>query len=246
MSDDDDSISCASHGKATVTYVCGHLAEDPVQRWHGAHPTADNRWPDAWCDRCNETWLRDGEWTDSNSGSLDLKLLCHHCYENAKGDSVGRLRGASLASWEDLLQSCRVELAVKQDALGERFDLWRYARWDWDQDRAEIVFSNEGMGAVVAKIAFVGSLSTRSDTWLWSWANDSLSAAIVGDMAKVRDYGEALNRPHLEVAKWPAEQTDGWGVTAIAAHLLNAEGAYRTPTDNGFIYMLLSDVRRAQ
>ena len=247
MSDeDDDSIACANHGKARATYVCAHLADDPVQRWHGASPTPDNAWPDAWCDRCNAVFLRDGAWTDGNSGTLDIKVFCSRCYELAKGRSVSRLRGASLASWNDLVETCRIELQAKQDALAERFELWRHARWDWNQDRAEIVFSNDGVPAVVATVAFVGSLSTRSGTWLWSWANDSLTPAVVGAMARVRDYGEALDRPHLAVPLWPADEHDGWAMTAVAAHLLEAAGAYRTPGDNGFTYMLLGDVRRAR
>jgi len=43
----------------------------------------------------------------------------------------------------------------------------------------------------------------------------------------------------------PADEHDGWGMTAVAAHLLEADGAYRTPGDNGFTYMLLSNVRHA-
>ena len=245
MSDDDDSIDCGSHGKATATYVCGHLAADPVQRWHGDQPTAARPWPDAWCDRCTGASLREGEWNDASSADLDIQLLCHHCYETAKGHSVGRLRGASLASWNDLLETCTCELRAKQDALAQRFDLWRHERWDWDQDRAEIVFSNDGAPAVVATISFVGSLSTRAGTWLWSWANDSLAAEVVGKMAQVQDYGEALDRPHLAVPLWPADERDGWAMTAVAAHLLDADGAYRTPSDSGFLYMLLSDVRHA-
>jgi len=243
--DDDDSVHCDSHGEAAATFVCGHLADDPVQRWHGSAASTDNPWPDAWCDRCNESYLREGEWTDANSSCLDLKVLCCGCYEEAKGRSVGRLRGASLASWQDLLDTCCAALQAKQDALSERFDLWRHERWDWDQDRAEIVFSNDGVPAVVATVAFAGSLSTHSHTWKWSWANESLSSAVVGAMARVRDYGEALDRPHLTVPIWPADQSDGWAMTAVAAHLLNADGAYRTPSDSGFVFMLLSDVHAA-
>ena len=247
MSDeDDDSIECANHGKAPATYLCAHLADDPVQRWHGASPTPDNAWPDAWCDRCDAVFLRDGAWTDGNSRTLDIKVFCSRCYEHAKGRSVSRLRGASLASWDDLVETCRIELQAKQDALAERFELWRHARWDWHQDRAEIVFSNDGAPAVVATVAFVGSLSKRSGTWLWSWANDSLTPAVVGAMARVRDYGEALDRPHLAVHLWPADEHDGWAMTAVAAHLLEAAGAYRTASDNGFTYMLLGDVRHAR
>ena len=161
MSDDadDDSVTCESHGRSPATYMCGHLAENPVQRWHGNVRTPDNAWPDAWCDRCNAAFLRDGEWTDENSQGLNLKIFCCGCYEHAKGRSVTRLRGASLESWNDLVATCRIELQAKQDVLDDQFDIGHHARWDWNQDRAEIVFSNDGVPAVIASVAFVGSVS---------------------------------------------------------------------------------------
>lgn len=242
---DDDTVTCETHGSSAPTFVCGHLHRDPVQRWHGDAATAEHRWPDAWCDRCNEAWLRHGEWNDENSGVADLKILCRGCYDDAKGRSVDRLQGRSLESWQDFVEGCRADLQRKQDALAANFDVWKHERWDWNQASGEIVFSNGGVPAVIATIAFVGSLSTRSNTWLWSWANDSLDPAVVGRMASVRDVGEALNRPRLSVPKWPADEHDGWDMTAVAAHVLEADGAYRTPTGSGFLYMTLSDVRHA-
>jgi len=240
---DDDTVTCATHGDSAATFICGHLAADPVQRWHGNPASVDNLWPDAWCDRCNEAFLREGEWNEANSSGLGLKILCSGCYDEAKGRSVTRLRGASLENWQDFIDSCAAELRVKQDRLGDVFDIPHHDRWHWSQERAEIVFSNDGVPVVTATITFVGSLSTRSNTWLWSWANQSLEPAVVGNMARVRDVGEALNRPHLEVPTWDADESDGWAMTAIAAHLLDAEGAYRTGKDNGFTYMVLSNVR---
>ncbi len=181
----------------------------------------------------------------AEAAGTDLKIFCHHCYEHAKGRSVGRLTGASLESWRDFVETCTTDLRLKMDRLDEAFDIARHARWDWNQDRAEIVFSNDGVPAVVATVAFVGTLSREAKTWMWSWANASLTPAVAGQMARVRDYGEALNRPHLAVPIWAADETDGWEMTAVAAHLPEAAGAYRTPSDNGFTYMVLSDVRAA-
>jgi len=64
-------------------------------------------------------------------------------------------------------------------------------------------------------------------------------------MAQVRDCGEALNRPHLCVRKWSADERQAWNMAAVAVHLLNADGAYRTSSDRGFVYMMLKDVRHA-
>ena len=246
MSDASEQISCDVHGEAFTTYVCGHLAEDSVQRWHCGFPSEDNPWPDAWCDRCNEIFLREGEWNEKNEREVKLKLLCHHCYEKRKGESVGRLHGGQLAGWRSFVDECQRELQQKQDALSQCFSLGTHKRWDWDQERGEIVFSNDGIAALIAKVTFVGSVSTKSGTWLWSWANHHVLESARSRIYEVRKLGESRDFPHLLIPKWEANEVDGWEMAAVAAHVLSAAGVYRTPGDTGFTFMALSDVRRAQ
>ena len=58
----------------------------------------------------------------------------------------------------------------------------------------------------------------------------------------MREYGEAHDIWQLKTAKWEADEADGWEMTAIAAYVLNAEGAYRTPGDVALSYMLLDRI----
>lgn len=249
MSDQDESfdamngnaknITCEKHGVATTTYVCSHLAADPVQRWHSARASEDNPWPDAWCDRCNVKFLQEGEWNDRNSAGVDLQILCHHCYETALANSIARLDGTRLEDWRDFLRQCHKGLEEKQEALERVHSLSRHKRWDWDQDRGELVFSTSGVPAVIATIEFVGSISTKSDTWLWSWANPSTLETVRSRIVAVHDLGEVRDFPKLTVPKWPAGEADGWDMAAVAAHVLDAAGVYRTASESGFTFMLL-------
>lgn len=34
----------------------------------------------------------------------------------------------------------------------------------------------------------------------------------------------------------------GWELTAVTARILGAKGAYRCPSDNGFFYVVFSDI----
>ncbi len=246
MSDDAREITCQEHGAATTTYVCSHLATNPVQRWHSARASGDNPWPDAWCNACNATFLREGEWNDRNADALDLRILCNHCYEGASAKSIARLDAAQSKAWQELLSHCHEELSVKQEALKREYSLTRHKRWDRDQDRAELVFSNDGIPAVVATIEFVGSVSTQSNTWLWSWANPSTEESVRSRIVAVYEFGEAHDYPRLTVPKWPAEEANGWDMAAVAAHVLDAAGVYRTPSETGFTFLLLTEVRTAQ
>ena len=64
-------------------------------------------------------------------------------------------------------------------------------------------------------------------------------------MVAVREFGEKNGFPRLTVPKWQADEADGWEMSAIAAHVLDAEGVYRVPTEKGFLFMAMTGIRFA-
>jgi hypothetical protein len=240
-----EQVSCGVHGRASAAFVCAHLAENPLQRWHCDCPSEKNPWPDAWCDKCEDAFQREGAWNERNEEEAGITHICHHCYERLRGESVRRIDQFPPQSWQAFLEECRRELDKKQARLFQDRSIPEHDRYDWDQDRGEIIFS-DAKAIAIARIEFVGSISAQSNTWLWSWANFSLSQTVRSRITVVRDFGAERDIAHLTTPKWPATEVDGWDMTAIAAHILRAEGAYRTEMKDGFTYMLLSDVRLAQ
>lgn len=79
-------ITCEHHGEAYETYICEHLVGASNVDWHSAEPVEDDPWPSAWCEQCNEAFLAEGEWNErsENAANLNVKLVCHHCYEDFK------------------------------------------------------------------------------------------------------------------------------------------------------------------
>jgi len=124
----------------------------------------------------------------------------------------------------------------------EEFRISSWARWDYDLDRGTLTFSQDGQPKVVAAIQVVGSISLSSGTWLWSWANQCFPLCVTQDVEKVRAFGELENLAELTQAKRPADEHVGWKMTAIAAKVLGAKGAYRCPGENGFVYVIYSSV----
>jgi hypothetical protein len=98
----------------------------------------------------------------------------------------------------------------------------------------------------MADIQFVGSVSTISDTWLWAWANGSFVERLKTEVRKVRTSGVEKQFLRLASARWSATEVDGWEMTAVTALLSQAQGAYRSPSELGPAFMLLSDVRWVQ
>jgi hypothetical protein len=125
----------------------------------------------------------------------------------------------------------------------ETYGIGEHERWDWYQETATLVFSNGGKPVVECDIDFVGSFSSHSNTWMWAWANDSLLEPVRVGSRAVRDLGDSLGLLKLASATWAAEPVDGWEMTAVMAKHLGAIGAYRAPSDNGFLHMVVKRAR---
>jgi hypothetical protein len=98
---------------------------------------------------------------------------------------------------------------------------------------------------VIADMAIVGTLSSSSGTWLWSWDDDSIEPQARQRIDEIRTFGEQHGFSKLTSAKWPGDGHDAWEMTAIASYLLKSEGAYRAPGDVA-TFMILRNVRWAE
>jgi hypothetical protein len=141
-----------------------------------------------------------------------------------------------------LIKSSQAYLTECQDALKQEFLLASWPRYDWSQATCQLAFSDGGRPKVVADIQFAGSISTKANTWLWAWANTSVASEVSHSLLKVREYGDAHGFPHLTLPEWGADEQDGWAMTAVATFLLRAKGAYRSPDESGFTFMVMTAI----
>ena len=148
--------------------------------------------------------------------------------------------------FDELSRESYEYLKINQAKIQQDYNLGSYERYDWDQEKMQLIWSDAGVAKVVADIQFVGSTSTKSKTWLWSWANSTILKPLSKGMLIVKDFGLKHGLTKLTERKWSAEEVDGWEMTAIAAKILNAKGAYRSPDSSGFIFMIFTEIDFAE
>jgi len=151
---------------------------------------------------------------------------------------------AAEPDWDKLVRVSNEYATLQRVNLEAEYALSSHERWDFDQEKGELVFSNHGVPAVVAKFQFVGSVSTTSHTWLWSWGNSSILPNLSRDIAKVKEYGEKRHFIKLTERKWQAEERDGWEMASITNYLLRGKGIYRPPFSQGHTFLVITDLRR--
>jgi hypothetical protein len=86
--------------------------------------------------------------------------------------------------------------------------------------------------------------STEGDSWEWSWANQNIEERCKRDIARVREFGAANGFEKLTTAFLDADEYTGWEMTAIAAHVLDAPGAYSFPTEKGRCYLIYRKIEQ--
>lgn len=123
------------------------------------------------------------------------------------------------------------------------FQLDGFQRFDWDQWRGELVFSSAGTPKVVARIQIAGSHSTKSDAWIWAWANSAFLPSLRQASLRAKEFGTERGITRLIQPKWAAKESDAWEMTALTAKLAGAKGAYRVPNPDGFTYMIFNEIR---
>lgn len=144
--------------------------------------------------------------------------------------------------FEDFIRQSTAYLRACNKKAERHFGIGDYARFEYDLRRREIWWSDPDGPKVRGRVTIVGTISTISNTWLWSWANPHFNDLDLGQILEVKTFGEQESITKLTEAKWEAEEVDGWEMTCVSARLLEAQGAYRPPCENGPMFLLFDNL----
>jgi len=171
-------------------------------------------------------------------------LLLAVCLTSCNNKSSGKIELLDTVSFDELSKISCEYLKKQQAYCLEKFKIGQYERWDYDQLTGKLIFSDKGVQKVIIDYEEVGSVSLKSNTWLWAWGNSSIEENVKKDITTIRAYGVKRGFKSLFNAKWSAEIVDGWDMAAISAYILKAKGVYRIPSHNNklFSFMLFKKI----
>jgi hypothetical protein len=80
-----ETVTCPLHGEGQATYVCQHIASGAARQFLADEPSADDPFPDAWCERCDELLEERGwAWDAEMMHLAHVAVMCHLCYERRR------------------------------------------------------------------------------------------------------------------------------------------------------------------
>ena len=179
-----------------------------------------------------------------------IKILCTHCWEAARARNervppLARGKAVQLSPDEQtrLSTGATEQLQRKQDAADAKWQFLSLPRWNFDDGQRTLTFSDNERRRLVADVRMVGSYSTTSNSFQWSWALYDEDEPKIDGIRDLPAFGEVRGIDRLTTNKWDCDIVDGWEMTAIAGYLLGCEAVYRAPFDHLYWFMLLSGFR---
>jgi hypothetical protein len=162
------------------------------------------------------------------------------CTDTVRKESYPIILELDTISFAELSRKSYDYLNEQQNILDSIYRVGSYQNWYYDQLTGELTFSDSGITKLIIKYEEVGSLSFKTNTWLWSWRNPYLEDRIKSEIAIVKNYGLKRGFEKLTEPKWKADEYDAWEMTAIAAYIMKAKGAYRVPSkDNKLLSFMI-------
>ena len=145
----------------------------------------------------------------------------------------------------ELLTAAHAYTTNRQEELRTRYGLAAMPHAHLNDVTGQLIFSDQSnVPRVLATVQVVGSVNVQDRTWLWSWANPDVDVSLYRDILDVQMLGRTRGIEQLTTPFWDADAVDGWEVTSISAYVLQAAGAYRAATAQGFTYFVLTSVER--
>jgi len=150
--------------------------------------------------------------------------------------------GAETPEFKAFIEGSMEGLRLQTEAHQRTWRFGKAERWDFSQDTGELVFTFPDL-VVRAPAQIIGSFDSQEGSWMWAWANSSISDSLTRDSARVREYGEQHHISRLTTGTWPAEEMDGWHMAALSNRLCETNGVYRGPAGTTFVFFTFGQVQ---
>ena len=134
--------------------------------------------------------------------------------------------------FDTFVATCYQELKEKQDSLMSKNNLGAYDEYWFDQITETIQFKEHGKVELEFHIVMIGSWSSKSNSWMWAWANSSITEELRSESSKIKELASLTGFSVFERESFEADEVMAHELTSIAVHHLNALGMYIVPSDN--------------
>ena len=123
------------------------------------------------------------------------------------------------------------------------FGLGSFSQFNLDLEAGSIFFKGaDGAAKLQAHVIPIGSWAKSTQSWLWSWENESIPKEISAPLALVKQFGFAQDVPTLQETFSPCDEALAWALASISLKVLDAECIYRIDQGKNLLFLLLNNL----
>lgn len=145
--------------------------------------------------------------------------------------------------FERFVEQASRDLQRKQVALVELWNMMDFKTYWFDQNTGMLQFkdAHEEVG-LEASVIPIGSFSMKSNTWHWSWANQTLLPELRQKSARLKSLYPRTNQAMFKERTFPTDEKMALNLVAIAVAHLNCIGCYRMPMGQLNVYLAIERI----
>lgn len=146
----------------------------------------------------------------------------------------------AITDMDTLLRICTENLSEKQNALLQQWQLEQFTGYEVDQKTGIIRFKKQEqeLGFYIVPI---GSWSSKDHSWMWGWANDSLSAKLRSKARTLQEMRHYLDTPLITQESFSADQQLAEALSILSVEWLGAMGWYTCRRQTAILYLALME-----
>lgn len=139
------------------------------------------------------------------------------------------------------VDNCYAELEIKQKQLQEDYKLGSYQDYWYNQETQTLQFKNNGVVELEFNVVFIGTWAKYKNDWLWAWANNSMIDTVKEKSKQIKKLSIITGNDVFNATNIEANETTAWEIAAMAVHVLDAKGMYRSPGERSDLFLAIMD-----
>ncbi|EJR29845.1 MULTISPECIES: DUF6882 domain-containing protein [Bacillus cereus group] len=139
--------------------------------------------------------------------------------------------------FENYLVMCYDKLESKQQKFISDYNIYNFDEYWYDQDQCILQFKKNGQMLLEFSVVFIGSWSGKSNSWMWSWANENVADYARSKSNCLKDLQNITGNEIFINSLFECDQEMAYELAAFSIEFLDAEGIYIAPGERSDLFM---------
>lgn len=141
--------------------------------------------------------------------------------------------------FDEFVDTCYEEFEIKQNKVHEEYKIGSIGEYWFDQVSKVLQFRNNNIVELEFDIVCIGSWAHKKETWMWSWANASMTDECRKDSELLKGLKVRTGYDIFEMEGLKCNELLAYELVAMSIKQLNAIGMYRIPGETSHLFVAL-------